>query len=475
MFSGTYTALVTPFRNDEIDVPALERLIETQIAGGITGIVPVGTTGESPTLSCGERHQVIELAVKVARNRCLVIAGTGSNSTRDAILHTKEAEEIGVDGALLVAPYYNKPSQEGLFRHFAAIAEATSLGLVLYNIPGRCGVDIAADTVVRLAQHCPNIVAIKEASGSVDRVSELVRRLPEGFTVLSGDDSLTLPFLSVGAAGVVSVASNLFPAEISRLVRLFLDGKVSGGLPAAPEILRSLQGSFHRTESSTGKDRARLARRDGGRLPVATHQHEQGERRTPAQNVQGARTETEMSATTRVLLVGALGRMGQALAAAVAKDSGLTVAAALDRGDSMMPAIDVCDVVIDFSAADATAAVCATCAQHRKPLVLGTTGQNDAQKESVAATARVVPIVFAANFSVGVNTLFALTRHAAQLLGSDFDLDVIEMHHRTKKDAPSGTAKRLVEILQEVSGTECARLRRSRSAPATSWATTRSF
>ena len=225
MFSGTYTALVTPFRNDEIDVPALERLIETQIAGRVTGIVPVGTTGESPTLSCGERHQVIELAVKVARNRCLVIAGTGSNSTRDAILHTKEAEEIGVDGALLVAPYYNKPSQEGLFRHFAAIAEATSLQLVLYNIPGRCGVDIAADTVVRLAQHCPNIVAIKEASGSVDRVSELVRRLPESFAVLSGDDSLTLPFLSVGAVGVVSVASNLFPAEISQLVRLFLDGK----------------------------------------------------------------------------------------------------------------------------------------------------------------------------------------------------------------------------------------------------------
>ena len=225
MFSGTYTALVTPFKNDEIDVPALERLIEAQVDGGITGIVPVGTTGESPTLSCGERHQVIELAVKVARNRCLVIAGTGSNSTRDAILHTKEAEEIGVDGALLVAPYYNKPSQEGLFRHFAAIAEATSLKLVLYNIPGRCGVDIAADTVVRLAQHCPNIVAIKEASGSVDRVSELVRRLPKSFTVLSGDDSLTLPFLSVGAVGVVSVASNLFPAEVAQLVRLFLDGK----------------------------------------------------------------------------------------------------------------------------------------------------------------------------------------------------------------------------------------------------------
>ncbi len=226
MFSGTYTALVTPFKNDEIDVEAFERLIENQIAAGITGIVPVGTTGESPTLSCGERHRVIELAVKVANDRCQVIAGTGSNSTRDAIAHTKAAEEVGVDGALLVAPYYNKPSQEGLFQHFAAIARETSLQLVLYNIPGRCGVDIAADTVVRLAEHCPNIVAIKEASGSVDRVSELVLRLPKTFTVLSGDDSLTLPFLAVGAVGVVSVVSNLFPAEVARMVNLFLEGKV---------------------------------------------------------------------------------------------------------------------------------------------------------------------------------------------------------------------------------------------------------
>lgn len=225
MFRGTYTALVTPFKNDRIDVAAFERLIETQIAGGITGIVPVGTTGESPTLNHDERHQVIELSVKFARQRCQVIAGTGSNSTRDAIAYTKEAEEIGVNGALLVAPYYNKPSQDGLLRHFSAIAEATSLPLMLYNIPGRCAVDIAADTVVRLAENCPNIVAIKEASGSVDRVSELVRRVPEKFTVLSGDDSLTLSFLAVGAVGVVSVASNLFPAEISQLVRLFLAGE----------------------------------------------------------------------------------------------------------------------------------------------------------------------------------------------------------------------------------------------------------
>ncbi|MDB6148117.1 MAG: dapA, partial [Spartobacteria bacterium] len=218
MFRGTFTALVTPFRDGAIDSTAFEKLIEAQIAAGITGLVAVGTTGESPTLSHDEREGVIRQCVKVARGRCAVLAGTGSYSTRDAVDATKQAEALGVNGALVVAPYYNKPSQEGLLQHFKAIATATSLPIVLYNIPGRCGVDIGAETVVRLAQACPNIVSIKEASGSVDRVSELRGLLPESFTILSGDDSLTLPFMSVGAAGVVSVASNLLPADVRALV-----------------------------------------------------------------------------------------------------------------------------------------------------------------------------------------------------------------------------------------------------------------
>ena len=221
MFRGTFTALVTPFRNGAIDVAAFENLIESQIAAGVTGIVAVGTTGESPTLSHEERQKLIRLAVATAKNRCQVLAGTGSNATQHAVTDTKMAEKLGADGALLVAPYYNKPSQEGLFRHFKTIADATSLPIMLYNIPGRCGVDIACDTVTRLANECRNIVTIKEASGSVERVSELCARLPESFTVLSGDDSLTLPFMSVGAVGVVSVASNLFPAEVCALVRAY--------------------------------------------------------------------------------------------------------------------------------------------------------------------------------------------------------------------------------------------------------------
>src|SRR6266404_4728910 len=236
MFRGTFTALVTPFRDGDIDVSALEDLIEKQIAAGITGIVAIGTTGESPTLSHEEREQVIRLSVGTANKRCLVLAGTGSNATQHAIADTKLAEELGVDGALLVAPYYNKPSQEGLFRHFKAIAAATSLPIMLYNSPGRCSVDILPETVARLAKECRNIVSIKEASGSVERVGDLRRRLPESFTILSGDDSLTLPFMAVGAGGVVSVASNLFPSQVCALVRAC----ESGDLKSAATLHRKL-------------------------------------------------------------------------------------------------------------------------------------------------------------------------------------------------------------------------------------------
>jgi 4-hydroxy-tetrahydrodipicolinate synthase len=240
MFRGTYTAIVTPFRDGEIDAAAFEQLIERQIAGGVNGIIAVGTTGESPTLSHDEREQVIRLTLEVVNGRCQVLAGTGSYSTRDAISATTAAEKMGVDGVLVVAPYYNKPSQEGLFRHFQAIARSTSLPIMLYNIPGRCAVDIGADTVERLAYDCGNVVSIKEASGSVDRVSELRIRMPEAFTILSGDDGLTLPFLAVGAVGVVSVASNLLPAEVCALVDLFRRGDIAG----AQAMHRRLAGIF---------------------------------------------------------------------------------------------------------------------------------------------------------------------------------------------------------------------------------------
>lgn len=225
MFAGTHTAIVTPFRNGQIDEAALRKLVDYQFAGGVQGVVPCGTTGESPTLDYDEHERVIQLTVEYTAGRGIVMAGTGSNSTREAVEMTQEAEAAGANAALLVAPYYNKPTQEGLFRHFKAIADNTKLPIMLYSIPGRCGIEIAVDTVVRLAEACPNIRAIKEAGGNADRVSQMKMLLPAEFEILSGDDSLTLPFMSVGGVGVVSVAGNLIPAEMNKMVQAALAGR----------------------------------------------------------------------------------------------------------------------------------------------------------------------------------------------------------------------------------------------------------
>ena len=227
MFTGTYTAIVTPFKNGQLDEPALERLVKAQIKAGVDGIVPVGTTGESPTVSYEEHIQIIELVVKFVSGRVKVLAGTGANSTREAVLLTEKAEAAGADGSLQVAPYYNKPTQEGLFQHFREISRSTKLPIVLYSIPGRCGIEIGVDTVKRLAFECKNIVGIKEAGGNADRISQLRAACGTRFDILSGDDSLTLPFMAVGAKGVVSVASNVIPAQVARMVKAFAAGNLS--------------------------------------------------------------------------------------------------------------------------------------------------------------------------------------------------------------------------------------------------------
>ena len=205
MFTGSYTALVTPFREGQVDYGAFEALINHQAEEGIDGIVPVGTTGESPTVDASEHIEIIRHAVQFSAGRLKVVAGTGANSTSEAIYLTREAEKAGVDGSLQVCPYYNKPSQEGLYQHFKAIAEASSLPLMLYSVPGRSVIQIDVETVARLANDCETVVSIKEAGGSSDRVNKLVQAVPADFTVLSGDDPLTVPFMSVGAAGVVEV------------------------------------------------------------------------------------------------------------------------------------------------------------------------------------------------------------------------------------------------------------------------------
>jgi len=223
MFTGAMTALVTPFRDREVDRRALEALVEAQIAGGINALVPCGSTGEAATLTHEEHLAVVRAVVRAARGRVPVIAGTGSNSTAEAIRLTRGAEEAGADAALLISPYYNKPTQDGIYRHYAAVADATGLPLILYNIPGRTGSNITPDTIARLAR-LPNIAGVKEASGNLAQVLEIIDESGADFGIYSGDDILTLPIMAAGGHGVIAVGANLMPRAYVELTDALLAG-----------------------------------------------------------------------------------------------------------------------------------------------------------------------------------------------------------------------------------------------------------
>ena len=223
MFEGLLTALVTPFRDGQVDERALEELVEIQIAAGVDGLVPCGSTGESATLSHAEHARVVEVVVAAARGRVRVVAGTGSNSTREATIFTQQAKDAGADGALLISPYYNKPSQQGIVEHYAAIAAETAFPLLVYNIPGRTASNILPATMARLAE-IDQVVGVKESCGDLDQIAELISMVPEDFTVLSGDDWASLPLLAIGGHGVISTSSNIIPADMVELVRSWRAG-----------------------------------------------------------------------------------------------------------------------------------------------------------------------------------------------------------------------------------------------------------
>jgi len=229
MFKGSVVALITPFKDGSIDRKSLKSLIEFHIKNGTDAIVVAGTTGESATLTFPEHEELINLAVEYADGRIPIIAGTGANATHEAIALTKSAEKAGADGSLQVVPYYNKPTQEGIYQHFKAICEETNIPLILYNIPSRTGVDMLPETFARLYGDFPNVIGLKEATGNVARVSETINLTNPDVVILSGDDTLTLPMMSVGAKGVISVANNLIPKEIAEMCRLALDGKIRQG------------------------------------------------------------------------------------------------------------------------------------------------------------------------------------------------------------------------------------------------------
>ena len=227
MFEGVLTALITPFRDGEVDEPALRGLVERQIEAGIDGLVPCGSTGESATLSHDEHNRVVAITIDAAAGRVPVVAGTGSNSTAEAISLTAHAKEAGAAGALLLSPYYNKPTQQGIYEHYEAVARETALPLVIYNIPGRTASNIDPQTIGRLAQ-LEHIVGVKEASGDLDQIAHVVAACPEDFAVLSGDDALTLPLMSVGGKGVISTSSNVAAGQMAELVRTFACGDAEG-------------------------------------------------------------------------------------------------------------------------------------------------------------------------------------------------------------------------------------------------------
>ena len=267
MFSGAFTALVTPFRDGKVDQQRLKEQVEYQITLGIDGLVPVGTTGESPTLDFEEHERVISLTVEYARGRVPVVAGTGGNATTEAMELHRHAKKAGCTACLSVNPYYNKPTQEGLFRHFMTLADAVDLPIVLYNIPGRTGITMSAQTVARLYEH-KNIVAIKEATGVLDMASEI--RSYCDITILSGDDSLTVPLMSIGAKGVISVLSNLIPAEIKKISKACLEGRFNDAAAVHHRLFPLMRAMFLDGNPAGIKFAMKQAGMDSGemRLPL---------------------------------------------------------------------------------------------------------------------------------------------------------------------------------------------------------------
>ncbi len=294
MFGGAITAIVTPFKGGKVDEAGLRKLIEFQIANGVHGIVPCGTTGESPTLSYTEHERVIEIAIEQAAKRFPVIAGTGSNSTDEAISLTRHAKKAGADAALMISPYYNKPTQEGLYRHFEKVAKAVDIPIIIYNIPGRTASNIDPDTIARLSK-IDNIVGIKEASGSMKQITDIIDLCADDFIVISGEDYLTFPLMCVGGKGVISVASNVAPREMADLCNLFFNGRFEESRRLYYKLLPLLHGLFMETNPAPVKVALAMMKKiesEEVRLPLVTMGENNRERLRKILETQGLLPES---------------------------------------------------------------------------------------------------------------------------------------------------------------------------------------
>lgn len=270
MFKGTTVAIVTPFKNGAVDETTLRNLVEFHVKNGTDAVLPCGTTGESPTLSHDEHDRVIEICIDAARGRVPILAGTGSNSTAEAIRLTRHAEEAGASGALVVTPYYNKPMPEGLYLHFKAVADAVRIPIILYNIPGRCSRNIEPSTMARLAKDCKNIIGVKEAAGSIEQMQAIKAACPKDFLLLSGDDALTLPLLSIGGHGVISVIANFIPQDVKKMIDAFLQGDIATAQALHYKMLPIIKAVFLETNPAPVKEAMELLGMCSGdlRLPM---------------------------------------------------------------------------------------------------------------------------------------------------------------------------------------------------------------
>ncbi len=270
MFKGSIVALVTPFKGDAVDEVAYKKLVEWQIKEGTNGIVPCGTTGESPTLTPHEHERVVEICIEAVQKRIPVIAGTGSNSTAEAVAFTQHAAKAGADGALVVTPYYNKPTNKGVYLHFKAVADAAKIPIILYNIAGRTGKNIEPEVMAKLAQDCKNIVAVKEASGSLEQMLRIKEMCPKNFTLLSGDDALTLPIMAIGGTGVISVAANIVPRDVVGVIDAFNKGDLMKAQEINLKLMPLIRALFIETNPIPVKKAAELMGLCNGalRLPM---------------------------------------------------------------------------------------------------------------------------------------------------------------------------------------------------------------
>ena len=465
IFEGAATAMITPFKNGCVDFEALAKLIDFQIQNAIDALVVCGTTGEPATMSGEEKRAVIDFAIRHVGGRVPVIIGTGGNNTAAAIEASQAAADAGADALLVVTPYYNKCSQEGLLQHYTASAGATPLPLILYNVPSRTGVNIHPETLARLAEHS-NIAAIKEASGDISQVTEMIRLCGDALDFYSGNDDQVIPMMALGGKGVISVTANIAPQAVGNMARAWLAGDVKEAARQRLHLNPLSASMFLDVNPIPVKKAAELMNLCSGelRLPLCALSKENTARLASILNDYALLEQLNFGRSNmKIIICGANGRMGQTLAGVIANHPDAECVAGVDLfPDAHTNTFPVfrhisdftgdAEMIIDFSRPATLRDNLDYALAHQTPIVIATTGYSKKDRELIQQSARHIPVFFTANMSLGVNLQMDLCRQAAAFYGSAVDIEIIEKHHNQKVDAPSGTALALADTINSAYG-----------------------